>query len=218
MATSAIVGACVFVDWNSQTHNFSPRTNDIRLRAKRTLVEIGRTVGSYLATHKSLRFTVSLRLYAGWHRGVTPTDMRRILPAVVGSALDEAQGEFRNVSFPREVSFGDRLLAALESRLVHNAHIHLPDTLRQDRANTGREREKMVDTAMVADIVAHARSRPGEWRIVLSEDDDVAPAIFVAEYWTESEKNCGATIVLRKNEPNKHLNARGLFVTLPGVR
>jgi hypothetical protein len=149
---------------------------------------------------------------------VTPTAMRRIIPEVVGSALDDAQIAFRNVSFRREVFFGDRLLAGLEDRLVRNAHIHLADTLRQDWANAGREREKMVDTAMVADIVAHARSRPGDWRIVLSEDDDVFPALLVAEYWTKNEKNGGTTIVLRRNEPNRHLNTQGLFVQLQGVR
>jgi hypothetical protein len=149
---------------------------------------------------------------------VTPTAMRRILPEVVGSALEEAEVEFRNVSFRRQVYFGDRLLAALDSRLVRNAQIHLADTLRQDRANTGRERQKMVDTAMVADIVAHARSYPEDWRIVLSEYDDVFPAILVAEYWTKNERKSGVTIVLRKNEPNKHLNAKGLFIEARGAR
>lgn len=61
----------------------------------------------------------------------------------------------------------------------------------------------MVDTAMVCDILTHARSEPEEWRVVLAEDDDIIPAIFAAEAWTAKQN--GKIILIRKKQINQHL-------------
>lgn len=85
----------------------------------------------------------------------------------------------QNVVFVPEVEYGDRLLVAQETRLHSKLGIHLPNTLRK-RSNTDFE-EKMVDTALSADVVAAAYSVNSSWILVVSEDDDIIPPLFVAE-------------------------------------
>lgn len=77
--------------------------------------------------------------------------------------------------------YGHTLLSALPERSHRRPAIHLPNTLRDQEGSSPTE--KMVDTALAADLLAWARSDPEEWALVLSDDDDVVPPVLTAESW-----------------------------------
>jgi hypothetical protein len=60
--------------------------------------------------------------------------------------------------------------------------IHLPNTLRR-QGGDNIPSEKMVDGAIAADLLSWARTDPTTLALVLSSDDDIVPAVFVAEAW-----------------------------------
>ena len=90
--------------------------------------------------------------------------------------------------------------------------IHLPNTLR-DQAKNQPPAEKMVDTALAADLLAWARQSPSEWALVLAEDDDVAPPIFTAEAWIKPHG--GRVLLLRKRPASQYLRLNDLMRKLP---
>lgn len=112
-------------------------------------------------------------------------------------------------AFP--IEYGDRLLDSLPHRLrLHAPFVHLPDSLRRNR-ETGKWEEKMVDTALATDLLAHARGTPEDWRLVLAEDDDLIPPLFTAEAW--GKVRGGKTRLLRhRTTHNPHVNLDGLLV------
>lgn len=105
--------------------------------------------------------------------------------------------------------FGDTLLDAFDHRKHKRLGIHLPDTLRADTTTGARNREKMVDTAMVCDILCSARSDPAHWRVVMAEDDDVVPSVFVAEKWSKDKG--GKSFILRDRAAHGFLALDGLL-------
>ena len=108
------------------------------------------------------------------------------------------------------LGYGETLLSALPSRLTKNRpQIHLPDTLRPSLKKQSEEREKMVDTSLVCDLLTHARSDPADWRLIAAEDDDMVPALFVSEAWTK-EKG-GKTLLIRRRSDSKYLSLDGLI-------
>ena len=114
----------------------------------------------------------------------------------------------RNVRFLEEVGYGDELLAALPKRAHTRPPVHLPDTWRQQEQN-GPRVEKMVDTALAADLLDRARSDPHEWALILSEDDDMVPPAFTAEAWMKRHggnvsSSCGPEGMSKKT-PRKNI-------------
>lgn len=80
----------------------------------------------------------------------------------------------------RDLQFGDRLLGARAIRLCGKGQDHhLPNTLQQDRR--GALVEKMVDTALVSDLIHLAMEDDGSWLIVVGQDADLVPGILTAE-------------------------------------
>jgi hypothetical protein len=88
----------------------------------------------------------------------------------------------KNVSYLPEIRFGNDLLCG-------GRRVPLFDTLR--RRDDGDE-QKMVDTALVSDLLSFSRSessnfrrgeRPSSMAIVIANDDDLLPGPFVAEQW-----------------------------------
>ncbi|TIQ32013.1 MAG: NYN domain-containing protein [Mesorhizobium sp.] len=122
----------------------------------------------------------------------------------------------RNIHIEPQVGFSETLLNALPHRLVKQSgrsmpKIHLPDTFRRP-LNDNTPREKMVDTSLACDVLTHARSDSRDWRLVLAEDDDLVPALFVAEAW--SKNHGGRTILIRKRKENRCLSLDGLLQEL----
>ena len=161
-----------------------------RARAGHTLKKVARIIDKALTGRApSTRFLVALRLYHGWHKGFEATENRRAMVAVVVETDFADLSRSPNVRFSAEVRYGDELLAALSKRAHARPPIHLPDTWRQQDRGSSRA-EKMVDTALAADLLDRARNDPHEWTLVLSEDDDVVPPVFTAEAWIRPYGGC----------------------------
>ncbi|WP_159017580.1 hypothetical protein [Cognatiluteimonas profundi] len=146
------------------------------------------------------------RLYHGWHRGTTPTDDRRI--------WEEASRHFRpyttsRASFLPDISFGNDLICG-------GARSPIFDTLRN---YSGVDRQKLVDTALVADLLCFTRTESASFEkriktaslgLVVADDDDLLPGLFTAEQW-------GLPIYMlrvTRLDENKHVNVKGLVARL----
>lgn len=200
-----------FVDWMAQMHNAGALGDaPAEERARRTLALTARSVGRTLNAEKS-RFRVSLRLYHGWHKGWEPTDAFKAAVQAVGTT-DFPALSHDGVDFSPVVHYGHTLLEALPDRQHRRPSIHLPNTVRV-QAMGQQPTEKMVDTALSADLLAWARLSPAEWALVLAEDDDVIPPLYTAEAWIKPHG--GRALLLRRRRAGPFLKLDGLLRTLP---
>lgn len=198
-----------FVDWNTQIHNARVDDADPRTKAKRTLQRTVQVIGRALSRHASDSFQVVLRLYHGWHKGWEPTANLRAMIATVPTTDFSAMARTRNVAWSPKVQYGHTLLSALPQRRHAGPPIHLPNTHRRHARNEPRT-EKMVDTALAADLLEWARRGEREWALVLSEDDDVVPPLFTAEAWI---RPCGGrAFLLRSSRRTAYLKLDGLLM------
>ena len=69
-------------------------------------------------------------------------------------------------------------LACVPGRLPRKHDFHLLDTLRR---RNGEQDEKMVDTALVVDLLGLATRREADRYLVVSDDDDMLPGVLAAE-------------------------------------
>ena len=199
------ISVTAFVDWNTQirrTKSLGPLQGAIQA-LQRMAKAIARALKREVPT---ARFIVAFRLYHGWYKGWQPTEnLDAIITAI--SQTDFHSLSTRNVAFLPEIRYGHTLLSALSKRIHRGIAIHLPNTLREQ--SRGSPVEKMVDTALGADLLAWARSDPGAWALVLSEDDDVIPSVFTAESWIE--RHGGRVLIARAR------TACGPFLKLNGL-
>jgi uncharacterized LabA/DUF88 family protein len=175
-----IVSVAAFVDWNSQLLLTGRDSSaDPEGVAELALRQTTRRIARCLADFDSgKRFRVGLRLYHGWHKGYEPTVNRKAAQVVVGRADFATLSQRPTVVSSPNVGFGDRLTSALDRRLHARLAIHLPNTMRKRYSEV---EEKMVDTALAADVVSTAYREAGDWILVVTEDDDLIPSIYVAE-------------------------------------
>jgi|JI8StandDraft_2_1071088.scaffolds.fasta_scaffold13195_3 hypothetical protein len=177
-----IVRVTAFVDWNSQVHAAeSPKDSDQILLNSRTLRYVGKTIGKVLnSIDPTKKYIVSLRLYHGWRKGFEVTIRRKVMTTIIASTDFNLISEKTNIIIRDNVEFGDQLISASPTRLHQRIGCHLPNTLRNDSAR-GAEVEKMVDTAIASDLVDLAHGDRDCWLVVMAEDDDLVPPVFVAE-------------------------------------
>ena len=207
---AAPVTVTAFVDWTAQTHNAGATgIEEPRAKARLTLKKVARIIDTVLTRRApSTRFHVALRLYHGWHKGFEATENRKAVAALVVETDFSNLSRSPNVRFSAEIRYGDELLAALPQRAHARPPIHLPDTCRQRERGSPRA-EKMVDTALAADLLDRARNDPHEWTLVLSEDDDVVPPVFTAEAWMKPHG--GRVLIVRTRQ------GTGPFLKLDGI-
>ena len=190
--STGVTRVVAFVDWNAQIHicGLNGKSDPIQT-ARAVLERTARRIARCLsATDQRARFSVSLRLYHGWHRGFEPSANKKAIKTVLAGTDFGSLSTVPNVTFLQNVEYGDCLLGALPQRLHERLAIHLPNTLRtQDRVDI----EKMVDTALATDVVFTAASEPRDWIVVVAEDDDLVPPIFTAESFLHPK---GARILL----------------------
>ena len=180
-----------------------------RARTELTLRKVARIIDTVLTNKTpSTRFLIALRLYHGWHKGFEATANRKAMVALVTETDFSNLSRSPNLRFSTDVRYGDELLSALPQRAHTRPPIHLPDTWRQQGRGQSRE-EKMVDTALAADLLDRARSDPHEWALVLSEDDDVVPPLFTAEAWMRPYG--GRVLIVRTRRSSR------AFLKLDGV-
>ena len=177
----AFISVTSFVDWNSQLLltgiDYKKKPIDAARAAFR---KVTRQIPRYLVrADAETKFLVHLRLYHGWRKGYEQTANLRAIRAVIAETDFSTASDNTSVAYSGNVGFGDCLLSALPRRMHQKLGIHLPNTIR-DRGSHGHE-EKMVDTALAADMVVCAYRDPNEWILLVSEDDDLIPPLFTAE-------------------------------------
>jgi hypothetical protein len=199
------------IDWNSQIFlSKSEKSASPLQTAKLTFDRTTKRIANCLSTFSPQQnFQVSLRLYHGWHKGFEPSINRKAIKQAIAETDFSVLSHKPRVIFAENVGFGDCLLTALPTRLHDHLSIHLPDTLR-DRGAHGVE-EKMVDTALAADLIVSAYQYPEEWLLVAAEDDDLIPPIFAAEAIL---KHKGSRILLMcdRKRTKKYLKLEGILV------
>lgn len=191
---------------NTRSNRLQPRDC-----ATRTLEKTAQSIKRVL-TRKApaARFDVAMRLYHGWHKGFHRTEnLRAIMTAASGIALSATDN--RNIRFSPRIEYGHTLLSALPGRLHPSHSIHLPNTLRQQSRKEQPE-EKMVDTALAADLLHWARNDAGDWALILAEDDDFIPPVFTAESWIRPFG--GRLFIVRKRQSGRFVQLDGLLETL----
>ena len=172
-----------FVDWNTAVIAAGA---DRRKRpdavAATALKHVERVVSNYLGSASGPRYRVRLRVYAGWHAGTTRTEyfhgVDKIRQKHARGIRTYRDGRVAFLGGDDGIQFGARLACASDKRLVRKHGVHLLDTLR-DR--NGEPTEKMVDTALVADLLGLAMRKQADHYVVVSDDDDMLPGLFAAE-------------------------------------
>lgn len=170
-----------FVDWNSQLLRTGIEYDKEPVDAARAAFrQVTRQIAQCLVrVDSAANFQVHLRLYHGWRKGYEETTNLKAIRLVIAETDFSTASDKPSVAYASTVGFGDCLLSARPQRMHLRQGIHLPNTFR-DRGPLGRE-EKMVDTALAADLVVCAYQEPNEWILLVTEDDDLIPPLFTAE-------------------------------------
>lgn len=212
-----LVNVNVFIDWDTARRIVRPSwagQNNVDIRDRKTYVlncfsqlqvKIGTAVQA-AKLHAPARVSLT-RIYHGWHKGRTPTDDRR--------AWDIAKSELapyiiKGFSYLPDIKFGDEMICG-------GRRMPLLDTLRS--RSDGVEQQKMVDTALVSDLLSFCRAESGSFKrgqpkrsmaIVIGNDDDLLPGSFVAEQW-------GLPVMvlrLNRDSESKFVNTSGIVFPL----
>lgn len=198
----AFVRVTCFVDWNSQLLLTGINYEKEPVEAARTAFrQVTRRIAQCLVkVDESENFQVHLRLYHGWRKGYEPTTNLKAIRNVIAETDFSTASDKPSVAYSGDVGYGDNLLSALPRRLHLKQGIHLPNTLRE-RGSHGCE-EKMVDTALAADLVVCAYQDPNEWILLVTEDDDLIPPLFTAESIINSAQARALLLSKRKRGNN----------------
>ncbi len=177
-----LIHVTCFVDWNSQLLLTGIEIRDKPVDAANAAFrKVAKQIaGCLVRVDSGANFLVHLRLYHGWRKGYEPTPNLRAIRTVIAETDFSTASDKTQVTFSANVEFGDCLLSALPRRMHQKLRIHLPNTLRDKKDSLGQE-EKMVDTALAADLVVCAYRDPDEWILLVTEDDDLIPPLFTAE-------------------------------------
>lgn len=181
--------AIVLVDWDAGrrlSKSISPRPEKGILIALEALQE--KIAHKLVMLRPKAKYRAEFRFYHGWHSGKTKTPDRRLIESVVNT--ERWWRSYDDVIFAPSVGYGNALLC--ESKRGD-----LMDTLR--KRPDGTFEQKMVDTALVADMLCIARQKLYQMTVVVTDDDDMLPGAFQAERW-----GMDILIFQRKSEINKH--------------
>lgn len=202
----------LFVDWNSHLR-LAPKElkDDAILRSRYAINLVGKAVTRELCKFDSnATFRVRMRLYYGWTSGVTRTPNRKAVAELPEYDNPDQIFPSSRVLSLADIEFGDRLIDAMPERENIGLGIHLPNTWRK-QSGRSEKNEKMVDTALAADLLSWARAEPNSMAVVASADDDVIPPIFVAEAWM---RPFGGSVRVLRPSPrveSKFLRLEGLL-------
>ena len=159
-----------FVDWNTAIIASGATTRPGRQDAiaEKTLRHVERIVSDYLKKSVDGRkYAVRLRLYAGWHSGKTRTPyfggITKVMRAYANKTRSYHAGCVAFRGGDEGIQLGDTL-ACVPGRLARKHGVHLLDTLRQ---RDGRQEEKMVDTALVVDLLGLAHRKAADRYLVV---------------------------------------------------
>lgn len=165
----ALIRASVLVDWhNTELIMRNTALADRHRFIQYVLLRIQEEAASVLKRRDAtVRYRATVRLYHGWHVEDRATDIRLQFDRL-------ANVEFFGrtvgiVSFNPEFKFGNELAC---------------ETPRNPIFSTSRPQgQKMVDTAIICDLLYLLGTRAADVGLIVSDDDDFIPAVFTAEAW-----------------------------------
>ena len=173
-----------FVDWNTAViaSGAAIRPGRPGIIAEIALRHVEQILSECLnSSGAGSKFDVRLRLYAGWHAGKTRTPYYHGITSVMGGYASKVRTYHDNRVVFRGGDGGIRLghtLACVPRRRASKHDVHLLDTL---RSREGLPEEKMVDTALVVDLLGLANRKEADRYVVVSDDDDMLPGVLAAE-------------------------------------
>jgi hypothetical protein len=191
--------ALVFVDWDSARRisnsggAASRKRQDIELES--AVEALQNEIAGLLQSKDIVR--VSWRLYHGWHEGINAVEDRIMFEKYVNKYSARRIGK---VNFGRDFAFGDDMLCGSPRlplrytvrRRSEDIYEKPSSNIRKEKRGKGKGQkpesvkimyQKMVDTALVSDLLQSARSRDHDHLIVIGDDDDLIPGIIAAESW-----------------------------------
>lgn len=175
MRNRGITQVKTFIDWDTARRISKPairKTTDNRNLI--SMMEIQELIYELLYDiDKSLNFRITYRIYHGWHRGKTKTP--DLLDFEKLSAESKFSRRIGNCSFAPEISFGNNLICGGKRSFLY-------DTLRR-RDQSDKDEQKMVDTALVSDLLASVRQDRDAIYLVIGDDDDLLPGVITADSW-----------------------------------
>lgn len=173
-----------FVDWHTAViaSGAAIRPGRPDTIAEIALRHVEQIVSDYLnMSAAGSKYEVRLHLYAGWHSGKTRTPYFHGISRVKGAYASKVRiyhgGRVAFRGGDGGIRLGDTL-ACVPRRLARKHQVHLLDTL---RSRYGRSEEKMVDTALVVDLIGLASRKEADRYLVVSDDDDMLPGVLAAE-------------------------------------
>lgn len=189
--TAEKVPVTAFVDWNAQICEFrlengldesrEPDSSDVldHVFGKLRKLLSGHRQERLNGKQVQRRFEIHLRLYHGWHEERRQTPRRQNLGRIGIEDLSNLSSD--NWVSVRSLNFGDYALKALDKRIETTTGVHFPATYRS-QGTSKIYNEKMVDTALVADLVVSAvQTDEPSWLIVVGTDIDLMPGVYAAE-------------------------------------
>lgn len=199
--------AIVFLDWDAARRFGSRPKLDIKRvdHAAREMDDVFVALTSIVAPRlrredSSALFRVRWRLYHGWHSGTSKTFDLRVVEKFIADFKTIAIGK---VSFSSDIVPVSHLLCG-------GRRMPIQDTLRQITEPDGTKviRQKMVDGALICDLMQSVRSSKDDIHLVFADDDDVLPGLFTAEAWG------GNVHMFRRGAGSRHLNTTGLVTVI----
>ena len=156
----------LFVDWHNAQHYVAPNFHkDPRRQLPDALLQIQQQTAKMLtALNAAKRYRVTMRIYHGWHSERNSTPIRRDFEQFSNDV--ELARTFSKVSFTKGFDFGNE-------PIFLNPQFPLYSTNRP-------QGQKMVDTAIVCDLLESLRTDIAQVGIILSDDDDFIPAVMAA--------------------------------------
>ncbi|MBK9519112.1 MAG: hypothetical protein IPO09_17540 [Anaeromyxobacter sp.] len=192
------------IDWDTSRRFawISERTRQSRLatgraRAEERLEAIFEALAATAHANFPMvrRFNCEVRVYHGWHRGTTPTDDFRALAV----AVDRTRRLFGGLHVSR-VTLACQMLFGSESYDSESSKLF--GTVRR-REDQDADEQKMVDTALSADLLHWARRNlaPSAQALifVMAEDDDFYPPVALANHWGVKAR------LVRRREALRHM-------------
>ena len=203
------VDVAAFVDWQSQLINSGAVRASLPGRKAEIALQFvtGSIAKALRGIDEHTAYFVKTKIYHGWHTGLTPTKNLEALQEVMNERRSPTRVDL--ASFNWVQPYGSILSGCYDHRLHRKLRVHLPNTLRSGVDKDSSPREKMVDSALICDVLDSAKQNPSDIRIILAEDDDLVPAAFTAEYW--SKDRGGRTIILRSRGMSDYINMDGIY-------
>lgn len=199
MRTRGMTQVRTFIDWDTARRIVKHSTKrSAQTQSLTSMLELQEFISELLhETDRSTNYRITYRIYHGWHRGKTKTsDLIAFEKLSAESSLSRRIGA---CSFAPEIVFGNNLLCGGKRSILF-------DTLRR-RDESDKDEQKMVDTALVSDLLTSVRQERDAIYLVIGDDDDLLPGVITAERW-------GANIMLaRITRPsdNSHLQTADLI-------